>query len=48
MTQNRVSHLTILHCHKEDTDNFDLTAVANKFASKHGMEDIYLLNFLRK
>lgn len=35
MTQNRVNRLTMLQCHKEGTDNFDLAAVTNTFLSKH-------------
>ena len=35
MTQSRFNSLAILHCQKEGTDKFDLTAVANEFISKY-------------
>ena len=33
MAQSRFNSLGILHCHKEWTDNLDLSAAANKFVN---------------
>ena len=31
MSQDRLNHIILLHCHKDLTDSLDLIAVANQF-----------------
>ena len=31
MSQDRLNHITLLHCHKDLTDSLDLVALANEF-----------------
>ena len=31
MSQDRLNHIILLHCHKDPTDSLDLVAVANEF-----------------
>ena len=45
MTQCRLNHVLILHCHKDRTDDVDLQAVAREFVLKNDVRKNYFGKF---
>ncbi len=48
MSQSRLNHLMLLHCHKERTSNIDLTQIAKDFIDKtrEGKNILEISNYL--